>query len=355
MKLYGREWSRRELEARAGRPEQLFGVRRYRLQGGFEEGVEQIEVRSGSGLRYLVTPARGMDISHAEYAGTPLCWHAPNGDVHPAFYREEGASWLRTAAGGLMMTCGYRQVGSPCEDDGESFGAHGRAHQLPAQSVYAGLSRIDGDDSEICVKGELKESCLFGENLEITRRFCTRVGENSIAMETVIRNAGFRKEPLMALYHFNFGFPLIDEHTQFEFPSHTVEPRETETPLDGFDRWQRPDPDYRERVYYHSDLKETCASDLGRPMTSVRIRNPQFPIGIRTEDITVELSWSVDTLPRLVQWKMPGAGAHVMGIEPSNCWVSGRADERSRGTLHYLEPGERASHLVELRILMNES
>ena len=35
-----------------------------------------------------------------------------------------------------------------------------------------------------------------------------------------------------------------------------------------------------------------------------------------------------------------GAGLHVLGIEPANCYVEGRAAERARGSLQYLEPGE---------------
>jgi len=30
---------------------------------------------------------------------------------------------------------------------------------------------------------------------------------------------------------------------------------------------------------------------------------------------------------------MPGEGTHVLGIEPANCHVAGRAAERERGTL----------------------
>jgi len=65
MQLYGREWTRREVEARTGRLEQIGGIRRFRLVEGAEDGVEQIEVRTGAGLTYFVTPARGLDIAPA--------------------------------------------------------------------------------------------------------------------------------------------------------------------------------------------------------------------------------------------------------------------------------------------------
>ncbi|WJH37600.1 hypothetical protein N6H14_32090 [Paenibacillus sp. CC-CFT747] len=58
MKLFGRSWTRDELEARVGRIEQLGGIRRVRLEEGVETGTEQIWVRTGAGLAYAVTPPR---------------------------------------------------------------------------------------------------------------------------------------------------------------------------------------------------------------------------------------------------------------------------------------------------------
>jgi hypothetical protein len=47
---------------------------------------------------------------------------------------------------------------------------------------------------------------------------------------------------------------------------------------------------------------------------------------------------------------MPGAGVHVLGIEPANCLVEGRAVERERGTLVILEPGEQRTYELQLSI-----
>jgi hypothetical protein len=100
MNLYGREWSRRELEARLGRIEQIGGLRRVQSTEGKESGVEEIQIRTGAGLSYSVFPSRGLDIGLAEFEGVPLIWLSPNGEVHPAFFDGRGSGWLRTAAGG---------------------------------------------------------------------------------------------------------------------------------------------------------------------------------------------------------------------------------------------------------------
>jgi hypothetical protein len=47
---------------------------------------------------------------------------------------------------------------------------------------------------------------------------------------------------------------------------------------------------------------------------------------------------------------MPGAGTHVLGIEPANCHVGGRAAERAQGTLVMLEPGQQIRYELELEI-----
>ncbi|MFD1904052.1 hypothetical protein ACFTAO_40455 [Paenibacillus rhizoplanae] len=66
-RLYGREWTRRELEARVGRIEQLAGVQPFVMREGPEAGQEVFRVRTGSGLSYWVHPGKGMDISLAEF------------------------------------------------------------------------------------------------------------------------------------------------------------------------------------------------------------------------------------------------------------------------------------------------
>jgi hypothetical protein len=339
MDLYGRSWTRRELEARVGRLEQIGGLRRFALQEGLEAGAEHVQVRTGAGLAYHVSLSRALDISLAEFGGVPLTWQAAAGDAHPAYYDAREAEWLRTAAGGLLMTCGLTQVGSPSEGEG----LHGRIHHLPARLVAAeGAWR--GDDYELRVAGVVEQTRLFGEQLRLTREIRSRMGENRIELVDVIENAGFEPAPLMILYHFNFGFPLLAEETTIDFPSQSVVPRDEGTPVEGYDRWDPPAAGYRERVYYHQDFP-------GDRVTAA-IRNPRFPLPGGPRPVVVRLSWSTAQLPRLIQWKMSGAGAHVLGIEPANCHVEGRAAERERGTLVMLAPGESRRHELSLEVAL---
>lgn len=64
----------------------------------------------------------------------------------------------------------------------------------------------------------------------------------------------------------------------------------------------------------------------------------------------MQLRWEVKNLPRFVQWRMPGAGTHVLGIEPANCYAEGLLAEQSKGTLVMLEPGEQHEYLLRFDI-----
>jgi hypothetical protein len=351
MYLYNRQWTRRELEARTGRLEQIGGIRRFALSEGLERGVEQVQVRTGAGLTYYVSPDRCLDISLAEFGGAPFSWQAANGDVHPAYFDDEGLAWLRTAAGGLLMTCGFTQAGAPNVDGPHELGLHGRAHHLPARQVVA-EGRWRGDEYEMRIAGVVEESIIFGEYVRLTREIRSTLGSNALAITDVYENIAFEATPLMLLYHFNFGFPLLMEETVMEFPSRKVEPREAETPLQGYRSWQAPEPGHRERVYLHSDL----AVDANGWATA-SVHNPVFPLagGLGTTPLTVRLSWSTENLPGLVQWRMPGTGAHVLGIEPTNCDVRGRAAARAAGTLVMLRPGEAKTYEMALTVEAGEA
>ncbi|WP_240420158.1 DUF4432 family protein [Paenibacillus periandrae] len=337
MKLYGKNWSRRELEARVGKIEQIAGIRRFIGTEGNETGVEQIQVRTGAGLSYYVTPSKGLDISLAEFHGVPISWQSPNGDTHPAFYDAVGNGWLRTASGGLLMTCGLMQVGSSGEDDGESLGMHGRIHHTIARQVSA-VSSWSDDEMEMNISGELEETSIFGGCLRLSRQIISRLGQNEIIIQDEVRNMGFLRCPHMILYHFNFGFPLLSEGTELHFKDTYVQSREHGNSIQGYKDWQAPDANYQEQVYYHRMQGKA----------EVQIINPHFPFHNGDAEVQATLQWSSDTLPKLIQWKMPGAGTHVLGIEPANCHVEGRHKEREQGTLVFLEPGETVKYSLRL-------
>jgi len=232
-----------------------------------------------------------------------------------------------------VMTCGLTQVGSPCNDDPENLSLHGDAHQLPAELLRC-EGEWQGDEYLMTVKGRIRQSRIFGENVTLARTIRSKIGENRIEIDNVVEKGGFSETPFMLLYHFNFGFPLMTGETEIHFPSRKVIARDNEIPVMDCAQWPEPQKNFHERVYYHEDL----ITENGTA-TAV-IHQPHFPVGNETRPLTVRLIWRTENLPRLVQWKMPGEGVYVLNLEPANCHVEGRVAERNRGTLQMLQPGE---------------
>ena len=98
--------------------------------------------------------------------------------------------------------------------------------------------------------------------------------------------------------------------------------------------------------YFHEEI---AAKD---GWASATVHNPHFPLGagLGSQPLSVKLAWVTDTLPMLVQWRMPGTGAHVLGIEPTNCGVLGRDQARAQGTLPMIEPGESRTFAITLTV-----
>ena len=65
--------------------------------------------------------------------------------------------------------------------------------------------------------------------------------------------------------------------------------------------------------------------------------------------LRLEVAWDARTLPRLHQWLHPATGVSVLGIEPANCSVLGRASDRAAGTLPMLSPGAARTTTMTLR------
>lgn len=321
---------------------QVAGLTRSVLTEGFEAGVEQIELRTGSGLRVGFAPARGLDPLWAEYKGLNLAWRGANGIVHPAHYEETNLGWLRGFPGGLLTTCGLASFGPPCEDGGEYYGLHDRISYVPAREVSARPRWVDEETCLLEVRGTLRQTRLFGPNLRLDRVYSAPLGGNVLRLRDTITNDGFRPEPAVILYHCNFGFPLLEAGSRVLLNASQSRPRD-EAAASGKDTWmelEAPTPQYAERCYFHDVSAD--ADGLAR----AGIWNPRLNLGCR-------LTYNPAQLPWFTQWKMLGAGAYVCGLEPSNAPLTSRAQLRASHQLPLLEPGE--SVTIDLEWEVTES
>jgi hypothetical protein len=338
--LFKREWSKSELLRRVGQMDQLAGIRLLEAGDGKARGCRMLDVWTGTGLRFQINAERALDISSCDFKGQPLAWRSPAGDVHPAFYEPQGLGWLRSFPGGLLATCGLDQFGSPSQADGAEFGLHGRISNSPASQVsYRAF--WDGDEYKLEFTGEIWQAALFCENLVLRRKISTALGSNRIRIEDVVTNEGFQPAPHMLLYHFNLGFPLVSEQTRLQLQAEETLPRDTtaQSGLAEWDRFQAPTPGYSEQVFIHKPV--TAENGL----TTVELRNPHLGLGLRWTYQTAEL-------PYLMEWKMMGEGAYVVGIEPANCnGLGGRAATRESSQLPMLAPGESRKYHMDVEVI----
>jgi len=323
---------------RVGRMEQLAAIDRYVIDDGKGRGMRAFEVNNASGLAFTVYPDRGLDIGPARFNGRPLTWMTRNGPVAPAFYDATGCEWLRTWMAGLVTTCGWLNVGNPCETPDGAHGIHGRMDHIPAEEVNT-RCHWEGDDYRMEITGRIVHARVFGEHLVTERTIRTRLGSPVLELVDRTCNLGARPSPFMQLYHMNFGWPLISEKTRLVAPKHPVTPRDAEG-AKGVKAWNSmpaPDADFAEQVLYH-DLPADKAG-----FSSIKVVNPDF-------GATVILSFRKRELPYLVQWRQAGVGDYVMGLEPANCYPIGRTDFAKTGLLRTIAPNETIETVLRLRV-----
>ncbi|CAA7600496.1 Protein of unknown function DUF4432 [Acididesulfobacillus acetoxydans] len=340
--LWGRTVTKEELRRYCGRMEQIAGVRKFVYAQGKAAGLEGVEVRTGGGLRFIVLPGRGMDIGLAEFRGMPLSFMAPLGESAAQFFGSDEQGFVRNFSGGLLITCGLSQVGSPNEDEGQKLGQHGLISNIPAERVSC-RAQWEREDYVMSVEGEVRETSLFEPNLLLRRRVWTRLGENRLFLEDQVVNESFYPAPLMLLYHINIGFPVLDQDSVLLAPSRAVEPRDevAARTVESCRTYRQPTPDFPDTVYYH-DMQAD-----GDGWVQAALVNERLGTG-------VYVRYEQKNLPYFVQWKYTNLGNYVAALEPANCHVEGRARERERGTLSFLAPWEERNFRLEIGVLESE-
>jgi hypothetical protein len=322
---------------------QLAGYKRYTFSEGRAKGTEAVDIDNGNGLKFTVLLDKCLDIAGCSFNGINLSYMTSNGIVAPQFYDSHGTEWLRSFVGGLLSTCGVTYCGAPCEDDGEQLGLHGRISNCPADNICCD-AYWEEDEYVIKIRGRSYETRLHGETLELRREIKVYTGENKIYVSDEIENKGYKPNPIMMIYHVNFGFPLYDEGCEIFIDSVECLPNDKEAKKMLEQRFTATKPQHGvlENVYFNHMNKERgygLATLINRKLDS--------------NGLGMYVKFDLEELPYLNQWKMVAEGHYVLGLEPANCKSLGRANERTEGRLVYIEPGEIKCFNVELGIIEN--
>lgn len=334
---------------KVGNPTQMGGIETSVLDNGTGRGSRIAWINTGTGLRYKVLIDRAMDIADAFYNQHSLAWLSHVGVTGPQPFSDKGIDWLRTFGGGLLVTCGLSHVGGPESDEYGDRGVHGHISHCQAEIE----SIIQPDPTmgrmEMSITGRIRETTVFGPSLELRRTISATLGVPQIRIHDEVINRGNAQAPHMLLYHFNFGWPLVDEGTDILWNG----------------PWQpRLDPS-KHQIFKEGNNFRKCPAPLDSHSGSgeeVAIIDPApdgagtCTCGLHNEKLGLALSiqFQKNQLPWLTNWQHWGKGEYVTGIEPGTHPPVGQAQARRDGSLILLEPGESRSYDVTLEV-MHES
>lgn len=299
----------------------ILHVRSSVVSDGPAGGMRAIDIRVDGGIDVRLLPDRGLDIGGAWALGRSLAWVSAVGERSP-IPEPTGFEWGEAFGGGLMVTCGLRNVGMPSE----GHGLHGTYSHQKAE-VTSIRRHLGADQAYVEVSGIVDDVVATGHHLRLERSVKTHARGHRLEIEDVTTNLGASAEPVPILYHFNFGYPLWSGEARLELDSSRTIARDPASEA-SLSSWARAPAveETEERVLEH----EVAGVD---GWGAAQVVNEEV-------GIAVKVGWRSAELPRLHQWIHPGPGIYVLGIEPANCSTLGRAHDRAEGRLPVLEAGE---------------
>ena len=274
--------------------ENLVGCDFFEYTDGNAKGVRCCKMFNGV-FEINVILDKAMNIGRATHCGENFSYVTKNGVVSPMLANTDAVPFLQSFDGGLLYTCGLSNIGAP--KDGQI--QHGRISNSVAKNVH--LERSGEFGEIITLVGEIAETGLFTQNLLLTRRITMKLNDNNIEIEDVVKNRGFDSANYVLLYHFNLGYPLINENTTLKIEDCVVEGVNdiSKTDLQNCFQMEKPTVGYEERVYIHSVSKQ------------------QQNAVVNNGKKALTLSYDGEKLPYLVEWKSMAAQDYVLGVEPS--------------------------------------
>lgn len=311
------------LRARLGDLAQFAYARRVTLDDGQGRGQRLIEVETGGGLAFDVLPDRTLDIGQARFRGVPVAWIGPNGYRSPflAGVPEHGGSPMERGLAGLMTTCGFEHARLPAPRPrppgflDANHPLHGSIPFTPADEVNAGVVAREGG-AAVRVEGRVTQFILDGPSYELRRTIAAPLGGATIEITDAVTNIGFAPAPLMALYHFNFGWPAVADGSRFERRG-----------SDG--AWRgAPLTALGAEPARHVDCAPSLALE-GR--AAARLTAPL---------VAVEIDYDAAALPFLQSWRRTEPGLNVFSIEPITNRLASRPELEAGEEIRFLAPGE---------------
>lgn len=282
---------------------------------GRARGDRVVSVHPDGGLHARVLADRGLDVGAAWVSGRAVSWTSAVGESR-ATHADDGEGWHLDWAGGLVTTCGLRNVGRPSG----GHGRHGAYSGIPADDLR--IERVPGEHASVVLRGRVRDTDALGRTLTLTRELVFGPGP-TLTVDDVVTNEGVAPERAPILYHLNFGYPFVGPQTVLSIDGHpSADARAMGEPR------QVPD----EVVEHTLENEQVVAS-----IDSARL-------GLRAS-----VTFSTRELPQLWTWQRRVRGGYVFGVEPANCSVIGTEHDRLARTAPVLGPGASRRTSVSVR------
>lgn len=315
------------------------------LDNGLGRGSRIAWINTGAGLRFKVLLDRAMDIADASFNQYNLSWISRLGVTPPQPLSDRGVDWLRTFGGGLLVTCGLTHVGGPEEDEFGRRGLHDQISNTPAEIIQIKQPDLISGDREMFITGIIKQGHPLGTNIELKRTIRCTLGEPTLHIVDEIINVGNLDTPHMILYHFNFGWPLIDEGTALLWEGAWTAREQGEANKifkegQAFKVCQAPRDDHK------GSGEEAAFIDIAadeQHMSHCAIYNENLGLALR-------LSFDKRQLPWLTNWQHWGKGEYVTGLEPGTNPPLGQQKLRERKELIMLKPREKRTYELSIHL-----
>lgn len=327
---------------KAGSMQQVAYIRPVEYLEGRSNGLRAFDIKNGP-LQFQVLADKCLDVNQFSYKGVNFNFLSKPGLQGRNHYDTNGEEALHSIMGGLFFTAGLENICAPFSSNGKDYPMHGRIRTTPAEHLCNDCC-WDGDEYVLSVSGEMREAELFGENMVLRRKIETRFPGKTMVLTDEIENQSYREEPLMILYHINIGYPLLDECTRLYIPTRKVTPRdEASTGHEAeYDRMDAPKDNEPEYVFIH----EPVVNQDGNVILAVV--NEELQMGLKLE-------FSAKYLPYFMEWKSTASGDYVIGLEPSNSSVYGRAYHEANNSVHMLAPFAKETNVLKFTVLDGET
>lgn len=277
---------------------------------------------------------RGFDIASLAWKGVNIGWNGPNRlPFPPAATTEDGGRGMMRNFDGFLVTCGLDHFGVPATGSAEHFiyPHRGEAHypfhgRIALQQATLGGYGLDagGDEPLLWCEAVIRQTALFGEVLALRRRVEVPLFGQTVRLRDRVANEGFRPARHAVLYHFNFGYPLLDASARLfgdcadaartAFAGHPPVPNDDEAEI---------------------------VDDVGLAPG----RDGKCLVGLRNDVLGVSAAIRFDPvqLPELMMWRAYQSGIFAVGIEPHT-----HVGDPARPAADFLLPGQSRSYDVEV-------